>query len=716
MQKSRSIVGLAVGVTSLVLAVAGVMSYRAVAQLGRTSDEVLRAKELELSLERLLSTVRDAETGQRGYLLSGSEEYLAPYDEALHELDGRLNTTEARIQAAGGTAEDMTRLRGLVARKLQELARTIDLFRAGRKAEALAVVNTDEGRQAMDAIRAFVGERADAGRQRVERLLGSERDALRATTRASISVSVLAIMLLILLTYIVRRDSARVRQSEEQLATTLRSIGDAVIATDAQGRVTMANPVAESLTGWNIAAARGQPLDVVFNIVNEQTRAPVESPVTKVLREGGVVGLANHTMLLHKAGHETAIEDSGAPIHDKAGEITGVVLVFRDATKEREAQNALLTADRRKDEFLATLAHELRNPLAPIRQAASLASHANASAEQIKWSHGVIERQTAHMARLLDDLLDVSRITRGRLEVRRSHVTLRSIVDTAVETARPAIDAGKHVLRLELPAEPVLLDVDALRIAQVLANLLTNAAKYTPAQGLIRLAAAREGGDVLVRVIDNGIGLAADDLPRIFQMFSQVRPTLDRKEAGLGIGLALSRALVELHGGTLEGRSEGAGKGSEFIVRLAVAAKEQQAPPSLGEPVPTIDSPARAAVRILLADDNRDAGESLELLLKLEGHEVRVVYDGAAAIAASAEFRPDIALLDIGMPGKNGYEAAAEIRKQPWGAAIHLVALTGWGQAEDQRRSEAAGFDAHLVKPVDFEVLRELCATFSRRD
>jgi PAS domain S-box-containing protein len=717
MQKSRSIVGFAVGVASLVLVAAGVISYRAVAQLARTSDEVLRAKELELSLERLLSTLRDAETGQRGYLLSGSEEYLAPYDAALRELDGRLTTAEVRLGEAGGSVADTQSLRSGVARKLQELSRTIDLYRGGRKAEALAVVNSDEGKNAMDAIRAFVGERAEAGRLRVERLLGSEHDALRSTTRASISVSALAIMLLMLLTYIVRRDSARVRQSEEQLAITLRSIGDAVIATDAEGRVTMANPVAESLTGWNIAAARGQPLDVVFNIVNEQTRAPVESPVAKVLREGGIVGLANHTVLLHKAGHEIAIEDSGAPIQDKAGQLTGVVLVFRDATKERAAQNALLTADRRKDEFLATLAHELRNPLAPIRQAASLASHAYATPEQISWSHGVIARQTAHMARLLDDLLDVSRITRGRLEVRRARVALRSIVDAAVETARPAIDAGRHELRLELPAEPTLLDVDAMRIAQVLANLLTNAAKYTPAQGIIRLTAALEGAEVVVRVIDNGIGLAAEDLPRIFQMFSQVRPTLDRKEGGLGIGLALSKALVELHGGTLDGRSEGLGKGSEFTVRLAVAsvAPESHTPTAEPQPTPDVPAPAPARVRILLADDNRDACESLELLLKLEGHDVRVAYDGDAAVTAIADFLPDLALLDIGMPGKNGYDVATEVRKQPWGAAIHLVALTGWGQADDQRRSETAGFDAHLVKPVDFEVLRELCATFSRR-
>ena len=252
------------------------------------------------------------------------------------------------------------------------------------------------------------------------------------------------------------------------------------------------------------------------------------------------------------------------------GNTIGVVLVFRDATEERAAQNALHEADRRKDEFLATLAHELRNPLAPIRQAAALASHADAKPEQVRWSLAVIERQTVHMARLLDDLLDVSRITRGHLEVRRERVELRAVVDAAVEIAQPAIDAKGHTLTVELPPESLIIDADALRIAQVLGNLLTNAAKYTPPPGRIRLHAERQGDDVNIRVIDNGIGLAAEDLPRIFAMFAQVKPKLDGKESGLGIGLALAKALVELHGGRLEARSEGPARGSEFSVRLAL--------------------------------------------------------------------------------------------------------------------------------------------------
>ena len=708
MKKSRSVVGIAVVVSSLVLAAASVISYRAVAQLANSGNEVLRAKELELSLERLLSTLRDAETGQRGFLLSGEEPYLTPYTDALREFDARLVTVEARLEARGGSAEELKPLRTLVDRKLDELARTIALYREGQRAAALALVRSDEGKFTMDGIRAYVGERAQYEQRNVETLLAREADALRATVRATVTVGVLAILLMVVLAWVVKRDGMRLRLSEERLLTTLRSIGDAVIATDERGLVTLTNPVADALTGWPLAEARGKPLDEIFRIVNEQTRDIVESPVTKVLREGGIVGLANHTVLIHKAGHETPIEDSGAPICDDDGVITGVVLVFRDATSERAQRNAMLEADRRKDEFLAILAHELRNPLAPIRQAAAMASRDGATAEQVRWSHAVIERQSAHMARLLDDLLDVSRITRGRLEVRRSRVSLHEVIDAAVETVRPVLDAQGHKLQVELPDGALFIDADALRIAQVVANLLTNAAKYTPPPGNIRLIVTGAGGQARIRVLDNGIGLAAEDLPRIFDMFAQVKPTLDRKESGLGIGLALSKALMQLHGGTLEARSDGPGKGSEFIASLALAAPPAAAPPAAKPVAAPVVTPPQS-LRVIIADDNRDACDSLEMLLTLEHHEVRVAYDGERAFELMSEFLPRIALLDIGMPGMNGYELAMRIRQQPWGEGIHLVALTGWGQEGDRRRAIEAGFDEHFVKPVDFTVLSELC-------
>jgi len=570
-KRSRSIVGFAVVVSSVVLIGAGVVAHRAIEQVSATSASVLRAKEIEVDFERLLSTVRDAETGQRGYLLTGDEAYLEPYHRALRELAMRLQTVNDHVQADRGHAEDLVPLTDFVQRKLAELTRTIELARAGSRDAALAMVRSDEGKELMDDIRAFVGEQARAQQLRVAHLQDMQQQALDASVRTSVIVSGLALLLVILLVYIVRRDSARVRASENRLAITLRSIGDAVIATDEHGIVTMVNPVAEKLTGWPQEEAVGRPLDEVFHILNEQTRAAVESPVAKVLREGGVVGLANHTVLIRRDRQETAIEDSGAPIRDDAGKTTGVVLVFRDATQERATKNALHEADRRKDEFLATLAHELRNPLAPIRQAAGTAGHPSATPEQVQWSLGVIRRQVGHMARLLDDLLDVSRITRGRLEVRRVRVPLKLVVDSAIEIAQPALTVGKHQLSVELPAEPLEIEVDALRMAQVLGNLLSNAAKYTQTGGQIRLAAERSGGEVLIRVIDNGIGLAPADVPRIFEMFTQVSQGAERPNTGLGIGLALAKALVDLHGGSIEVISAGPGQGSEFIVRLALA-------------------------------------------------------------------------------------------------------------------------------------------------
>ncbi|HEV8444320.1 MAG TPA: CHASE3 domain-containing protein [Steroidobacteraceae bacterium] len=571
MKRSRSIAGIAVVISTVVIIGAGMVAHRTIDRLSNASDAVLRAQGLELDYERLLSTVRDAETGQRGYLLTGDPGYLAPYDAAMRELEQRMKSVTDNVAADGGPSADLQPLRSFVQLKLAEMTRTVEQMRAGQRDAALDVVRSDQGRQLMEDIRSFVGDQVREQERRVARLQKIAGEALDASARAGVVVSLLAILLTLALVYIVRRDSRRVRESETRLAITLRSIGDAVIATDRRGVITMANAVAERLTGWPSREAVGRPLDEVFRILNEGTRNAVESPVTKVLREGGIVGLANHTLLIRRDGEETPIEDSGAPILDDAGQVIGVVLVFRDATHERAANKALREADRRKDEFLATLAHELRNPLAPIRQAANTAAHPAASDEQVKWSLGVIQRQVTHMARLLDDLLDVSRITRGKLEVRRVRVTLRSIVESAVEIVQPVINAGRHELSIELPMEPFELEVDPLRVAQVLGNLLTNAARYTPSGGRIRLSAERDGGDVLIRVIDNGIGIEATDLRRIFDMFTQVSATRERPNAGLGIGLALAKALVELHGGTIEAKSAGPGLGSEFIVRLALA-------------------------------------------------------------------------------------------------------------------------------------------------
>ena len=380
----------------------------------------------------------------------------------------------------------------------------------------------------------------------------------------------------------------------------------------------------------------------------------------------------------------------------------------KEMAERQRAEEALRAGDRQKDEFLATLAHELRNPLAPIRQAAMLANAPRATEAQRQWSQGVIDRQVRHMALLLDDLLDISRITRGTLQIRKVPAELAAIVASAVETAQPLIDARKHTLVVDLPDAPVALEADPLRVAQVLSNLLANAAKFTPAGGRIEVTARREGSQAVVSVTDSGIGIDAASLPKVFDMFTQLRIEQGGENQGLGIGLALSKGLVDLHGGTIEAFSAGAGTGCRFEVRLPLGALPHT---PASDAAATAGQAPQRALRILVADDNRDAAESLAALLGIDGHEVRVVYDGEAALAGAMAWRPHVALLDIGMPGLTGHEVAAQLRTSDGGTDCTLIAISGWGQAQDKARALGAGFDHHFTKPVDPERLSALLAS-----
>jgi PAS domain S-box-containing protein len=392
------------------------------------------------------------------------------------------------------------------------------------------------------------------------------------------------------------------------------------------------------------------------------------------------------------------------PTFDGFGRADGWVAVVTDIDQRKRIEEALKEADRRKDEFLATLAHELRNPLAPIRNAVAILKAKNPIDPELNWSRDVIERQVQQMARLLDDLLDVSRITRNKLQLRRQHIELSAAIQSAVETSRPLIDAGSHRLSIVLPAEPIHLHADLIRLAQVFSNLLNNAAKYTDRGGEIALAVERRAGEVQVSVRDSGMGVAADMLPRIFEPFTQAIPALERSQGGLGIGLSLVRGLIGMHGGSVEARSSGIGQGSEFIVRLPIApADTRELESDAAE-----ESSAREPHRIVVADDSRDAADSLARILEIMGHDAHAAYDGRQALELGERLRPDVMVLDIGMPNLNGYETARRVRSQPWGQGLLLIALTGWGQDDDKRRAAAAGFDRHLTKPVDPAVLNDL--------
>jgi PAS domain S-box-containing protein len=627
---------------------------------------------------------------------------------------------------------------------------------------------------------------------------------------------------------------------------------DAVITTDTDARITSMNAVAESLTGWATAEAVGQPLDAVFRIVNEQTRQGVKDPASRALREGVIVGLANHTVLIAKDNTERPIDDSAAPIRRAGGEVVGCVLVFRDVTSRRadekalresegrlrrseeqarrtlafhdavtnnmgeglyavdaqglvtymnpaaeamlgwtfgelkgrkmhdmthhhypdgrpfpieecagfqvlhhgkvlkdhddyfirkddgffpvtysssplrsgdkvvgvvvvfrdnterkRAEEALKEADRRKEEFLATLAHELRSPLAPLRNGLQVMKLVRNDGPATEEARGMMERQLGHLVRLVDDLLDVSRISRGKIELRKERVTLSAVVSSVLETCEPIIKQGGHELTLAVPEEPIHVDADRTRLAQALCNLVSNAAKYTDRGGHIWLTVERQGSDAVLSVKDTGTGIPADMLPQIFELFTQIDRSLERSHGGLGVGLTIVKRLVEMHGGRVEAHSEGYGMGSEFIIRLPVVLPVAQEQRERAE-VERVGPAARR--RVLVVDDNVDAASSLAMMLKLMGNDTQTAHDGLEAMDMAAAFKPDVILLDIGMPKLNGYEVARRIRQEAWGRNVVLVACTGWGQEEDKRRSQEAGFNLHMVKPVDPAALEKTLA------
>jgi signal transduction histidine kinase len=396
-------------------------------------------------------------------------------------------------------------------------------------------------------------------------------------------------------------------------------------------------------------------------------------------------------------------------------EQTNRVLQSEVAERAR-AEAALKEADRHKDEFLAVLAHELRNPLAPIRNAVEIMRRSSLPDPQLAWSRDVIERQVKHLTRLVDDLLDVSRITRGNINLSRESVQVTTIVARAIETIQPLIAEQRHELSVAVADESLEVEGDLTRLTQVLGNLLNNAAKYTDPGGKLAVSAHRAGTDVEIRVLDNGIGIPPELLPRLFQLFTQVDGAAHRAQGGLGIGLALVRQLVQMHGGSVTAYSQGPGRGSEFLIRLPLRLKSYRENGGASvESMPPLPQTGKTGHRILLADDNRDALDSLATLLQCDGHEVHTAADGAEALEVAAECHPDVVLLDIGMPKLDGYEVAKRIRAEPWGKKAVLIALTGWGQDEDRRRSREVGFDSHLVKPLDPEALSTLLARLPRR-
>jgi PAS domain S-box-containing protein len=617
-------------------------------------------------------------------------------------------------------------------------------------------------------------------------------------------------------------------ESRERLRITLESIGDAVIATDAAGRVSFVNPIAEQLLGYRAEQTVGRPLRNVFNIVNELTREPVENPVERVLRDGKIVGMANHTLLVRPDGTSIPIDDSAAPIQDGQGSIVGVVLVFRDVSEQRRAEKSQATlaaivessddaivskdlngrimtwnlgaerlfgyredeaigqpitliipperiheeaeilrrirngertdhyetvrvrkdgtpaeisltvspvrsadgtiigaskiarditerramerqlreADRQKDNFIAIVAHELRNPLSPIQNTIKVLQLERSADRELQHYCDLIEKEITQINRLLGDLLDSSRITQGKLSLQKERIDLTRAVNRAVEATRPAIDEAGHHLTVDLSSQPLVVEADPMRLAQVFSNLLNNAAKFTESGGDIRVTTERQGNQAVVRISDSGIGIAPELMSKIFDMFVQGETVMERRHGGLGLGLTLARDIVQLHGGTVEAKSDGVGHGSEFMVSLPLAIGPR--PVEAGRSAAIKMAAGSPPRRIVIVDDSKNQVLSLERLFKRMGHEVRVAYDAAGAIRVMEEFLPDFALIDIGLPGVNGYDLARRLREQAQFRTVTLIAQTGWGREEDRNQARAAGFDYHLVKPIDHQRLAEI--------
>ena len=495
-----------------------------------------------------------------------------------------------------------------------------------------------------------------------------------------------------------KRAEASLRSTEKRLSRIFETNLLGVLYFDVNGNVQDANDEFLRIVGYGREDLREGRLDW-SRMTPPEFHAQDARAVAELRRIGAHAPIEKQ--YIRKDGLRVWVLVGSAIIEGESG--VGFVL---DLSGLKAADEALREADRRKDEFLATLAHELRNPLAPIRNAVELLKLSKSPDQQVRTASEIIDRQVHHMVRLVDDLLDVSRITLGQVNLRHELVTLGAVLTDAIETARPAIEAAQHSLDVHLPAESMQLQGDATRIAQVFHNVLNNAAKYTPRRGNITVSVERVGVEARVRIRDTGIGIPREMQSRIFDLFTRAHPSEEIKISGLGIGLALAKQLVELHGGRIDVHSEGAGAGSEFIVTLPLYV-------SLASAVPA--SPASSALntqarerRLLVVDDNRDAAESLAMLLQLSGCQVKVAFDGATCLQIAETFHPDLVLLDIGMPGMDGYETARRLRASARGAEMLLVALTGWGQKEDKQRAMEAGFDEHFTKPMDPVVLERL--------
>ena len=639
-------------------------------------------EEVQGRLEYLKTTVASIGDAVIATDPEGQVEWLNPAAEAL--------TGWSQAEAAGLPLRDVFRIVDDETRQFVESA-------AARALRENAVVGLESHRTLLLA-------RQDRLETPIENSAAPIRDASGNTTGC----------ILIFRDVAERRRSEAERQSNARLlASIVETSEDAILSKSPDGVIQTWNAAAERLFGYTAKEAVGRNISLVI----PKDRTDEEARIMARLRDRERVE-SLETVRVHEDGRLLDVSLTISPLFDAAGAVVGASTIARDIGPQKDAESRIYALmarldenDRRKDVFLATLAHEIRGPLAPIRNSLEILKRAPADGPMLERALAALDRQVSQVERLVDDLLDLSRITHNRLELRQRRVALGLAIDQAVEACRPIADRSGHELHVERCEAPLYVFADSVRLTQVVTNLLTNSCKYTEPRGLIRLTTRREGGEAVVSVVDNGIGIAADMLPRVFEPFAQSAQATARSQGGLGIGLALVKQIVKLHQGTVAAFSEGVNRGSEFVIRLPLLAEEAMgASESEGNPP---EAPVR--LRILVVDDNHDSADSLAMLLGLLGNDTRMAYDGTNAVAAADEFRPDIVLLDLGMPGVDGFETCRRLREQEWGGRMIIVALTGWGQPHDRSASRGAGFDHHLVKPVDPAVLERVLADLSTR-
>jgi PAS domain S-box-containing protein len=537
-----------------------------------------------------------------------------------------------------------------------------------------------------------------------------------------------------------RNAEKKLREQRELLQVTLESIGDAVIATDIDGKINFINPTAEKLTGWTLEEAVGRPLEEVFHIVNEETREPVESPFAIIKREGVTVGLANHTALITRDGAEVPIEDSGAPIKDDDGNVIGAILVFHDVSERRQieqererllkseqsARGEAESANRLKDEFLATVSHELRTPLNAILGWASMLNRGNLKGENVSNALKIIERNAKAQAEIIGDILDVSRIITGKLQIESKPVELAQIIGAAVDTLHPAADAKSISLAVSIDENTGSVVGDADRLQQVIWNLVSNAIKFTPSGGQVEVRLAQIDSHAEISVSDSGIGINPNFLPFVFERFRQADSSTTRSGSGLGLGLAIVRHLVELHGGTVRAQSKGEGSGAIFTIKLPLADAGESV--SAGEKSSALNRAKETretasektdlnGLRVLVVDDDPDTLEVLHLMLSQYGAEVRTADSSAAALKTFLDWQPSVLVSDIGMPNEDGYSLIGKIRNlsPEQGGNVPAAALTAYVRERDKRQAINAGFQTHIAKPVEQATLAEAVAELVKR-